>query len=251
MSIAKDRITAEFHRIKEMGFVRAHRSHNTGIGKTFEDLLGVDENNHKNPDFEGFEVKSQRYLTGSKITLFTKSPTHPPGVNTLLRDSYGTPDARFPEMKVLHTSCFSNKFNRHSSGYGFKLSLNRTDARLELMVQQLQSGRLMPETVYWSFDDLATSVLSKLGSLFVVYAETKKVRNKEHFHFVRATVFLDFQFVAFLNLIESGAVMFDIRIGAYKTKNRKSFGKPHDHGSGFRVNRTLLPALYRETFEVE
>ncbi len=29
--------------IKEMGFVKTHRAHNTGIGKTLEDLLGIEE----------------------------------------------------------------------------------------------------------------------------------------------------------------------------------------------------------------
>jgi hypothetical protein len=249
--IARNKIVEEFHRIKELGFVPARRSHNTGIGKTFEDHLGVDENNRKDPDFEGFEVKSQRDLTGSKITLFTKSPTHPPQANAFLKEMYGTPDSKFPEVKVLHTSCFSNKFNSHASGYGFRLLLDRRSEQLQLCVKNLESGRPMPDPVFWSFEDLRTSVIGKLGSLFVVYAETNVKRKKEYFHFVRATVHLDFQFESFLDAIDSAHVMFDVRIGAYKTRGRKNFGKPHDHGSGFRVDRSLLPTLYRETIEVE
>ena len=36
--------------IKEKGFIKTHRSGNTGIGKTLEDLLGVVENNIQGPN---------------------------------------------------------------------------------------------------------------------------------------------------------------------------------------------------------
>ena len=63
-----------FEKVRDMGFVKSHRSHNTGIGKTLEDLMGVEENNIVGPDFGNIEIKSQRAFSGSKVTLFTKSP---------------------------------------------------------------------------------------------------------------------------------------------------------------------------------
>ena len=50
----KELIINEFNRIKALGYLKSRRTHNTGIGKTFEDYLGVDENNNKAPDFAGF-----------------------------------------------------------------------------------------------------------------------------------------------------------------------------------------------------
>ena len=38
-----EKIESEFNRIKSLGFAKSHRTNNTGIGKTFEDLLGVGE----------------------------------------------------------------------------------------------------------------------------------------------------------------------------------------------------------------
>ena len=43
--------------------------------------------------------------------------------------------------------------------------------------------------------------------------------------------------------------MFDIRIGSYKTGLKR--GKPHDHGSGFRVKRDFLKELFEYYIEVE
>jgi hypothetical protein len=36
--------------------------------------------------------------------------------------------------------------------------------------------------------------------------------------------------------------MFDIRIGVHKTGN--NYGRPHDHGSGFRVKKENISELY-------
>ena len=38
-------------KIRDCGYLKSHRSGDTGIGKTLEDLLGIDENNISGPDF--------------------------------------------------------------------------------------------------------------------------------------------------------------------------------------------------------
>ncbi len=60
--------------LKEIGYVQTHRSGNTGIGKTLEDLLEIEENNIPGPNAALIELKSARKNTLSMLTLFTKSP---------------------------------------------------------------------------------------------------------------------------------------------------------------------------------
>lgn len=62
-----------YKEIKEMGWIRTHRSGPTGIGKTLEDLLGIPENNHDEPDFGDYELKSCRINSQSMLTIFTKT----------------------------------------------------------------------------------------------------------------------------------------------------------------------------------
>ncbi len=133
--VDRNKIIREFRRIKSLGFIPSNRTHDTGIDKTFEDCLGVTENNNRDPDFAGFEVKSQRQMTQSKITLFTKSPSGPRGANAILKDSYGIPDSHFPDIKVLHTSCYGNVFNTHASGYGFRLNVDRGGKKVAFLVK--------------------------------------------------------------------------------------------------------------------
>ena len=48
--IGYDELIQRLKAIKEMGYIKTHRAGNTGIGKTLEDLLGIEENNIPGPN---------------------------------------------------------------------------------------------------------------------------------------------------------------------------------------------------------
>lgn len=82
----KDFIISKFKEVKSLEYVPSNRANNTGIGKTFEDYIGVVENNLDEPDLAGFEIKSHRGASCSYVTLFTKSPSFPKRANAYLKD---------------------------------------------------------------------------------------------------------------------------------------------------------------------
>ena len=59
----------------------------------------------------------------------------------------------------------------------------------------------------------------------------------------------DFSFSKLIDGFKKGYIMFDFRMGAYKSG--KSKGKPHDHGSGFRVKRGNLKDLFDTYIEID
>jgi len=134
-----------FNKIKNMGWVEAHRTGNTGIGKTFEDLLDKKEDNLSLPDFKDIEIKSQRNATNSMITLFTKSPDYPVSVNTFLRENFGSISSEYDNMKILHTTINANNFNTHISGNNFKILVDRKLQRLVLQVQDNNTKQIIYE----------------------------------------------------------------------------------------------------------
>jgi hypothetical protein len=83
-----DDFIAQFAKIKNMGWIKTHRSGPTGIGKTLEDLLGIIENNIDSPDFGEYELKAGRINSNSMLTLFTRTP-QPAKANVYLRLKYG------------------------------------------------------------------------------------------------------------------------------------------------------------------
>ena len=132
----------DFLAIKAKGFVKSNRKHNTGIGKTFEDLIGIYENNNRLADYQGvLELKSQRELSESLVTLFTLVPTSPDGAMTVIRDTYGTVDHEFPNKKIIHSTVPYSKFNSYKARLGFKLELDEKDKKLFLRVRNLLNGK--------------------------------------------------------------------------------------------------------------
>ena len=243
----KSNFEIEFQRIKNLNFIKSNRSHNTGIGKTFEDHLGIIENNLKNPDFEEIEIKSQRFLSESKITLFTKSPTFPPKANQLIKDKFGELDENL-NVKIIHTSFYGDRFNSYRNKFGFKIKVNKRSKKIHLIVKDLNSNKIVEQNVYYTFEDIIAST-TKLKNLCVVTANTDIIDSIEHFHFTKATLFLNFNINKFIELIKRGKIQYDIRIGAYRSG--KNIGKPHDHGSGFRIHRDNIKDLYDEVIEID
>jgi len=223
----------------------SNRTGNTGIGKTFEDAIGVIENNIDEADLHGFEIKSQRALSESYVTLFTKAPTSPKSANNKLRVNYGSNDAEFPDVKVLHTSVFANRWNTHISGFSYSLKVDRVEKKIYLLVKNMSTNIVVESDIYWTFEVVQKIVDTKIQNLAFIQADVRTVNGKEHFTFNRCSLYSGISLDKFLTYLDNGDIMFDIRVGAYKNPLKpKTYGKIHDHGSGFRIKKEVMRRLY-------
>jgi len=207
-------------KIKENGYVKTHRAGPTGIGKTLEDLLGIEENNIPGPNAEMIELKSARVNTSSMLTLFTKSPL-PRGANSILLQRYGYESARGNNRKELHTTLNAVNFNTLKGKPGFKIDI-KSD-RLNLITQGNEI------IAYWDKEILKMCFEKKLPKLLYVKAESRGLGSEEEFWFNEAWLLSGFNFNNFINLLGQKVILIDIRIGQYPD------GRTHDHGTGFRI----------------
>lgn len=219
-------INKALREISEKGWIKSNRSHNTGIGKTLEDHLNITENNIALPDFGVMELKSQRLDTLSMMTLFTKSPE---GItNAEIRKRFGYPDPEFPKIKILHQTICNGKKNK----MGFQATIDEKQGKLLI----LKKGKLLG---HYSLAFLKKKAVEKIGNgLILVRAETKKIRGCEYFHYRDAYLLKEIDPTKFLDHSK-----YDIRLGVYHSG--KNAGKPHDHGSAFRLTEKDLPLLFK------
>ena len=238
----KEFIIDKFKEVKKLGFVPSHRKNNTGIGKTFEDYVGVVENNLDEPDLAGFEIKSHREESQSYVTLFTKSPNFPLKANAYLNNKFGTPYENNPALNRLHTSMFASRFNTSKEKFSFRLINDRNVRLLRIGIYDINTKALIDSNVGYTYDCLEKILNKKLINLFYVSAERKYEDGEEKFYFNKAEIYFEPSFEKFLDLIDRGLIMYDIRIGSYKSG--KNYGKPHDHGSGFRILESNLRLLF-------
>jgi len=229
--------------VRELGWVRSHRSNNTGIGKTLEDLLMIHENNLDEADIGDVEIKSQRALTSSKVTLFTKKPTGPDRANNILRDHYGVQNPKHPDLMQMHASMF-NYWNQTYKKWGMRLQSNNDEERLYLEIKDLKTDELESFTCWYDYDVIRHVISKKMSILAFVSADSRSGSDgREEFRFTECKIFYGGTFKRFLALLNDGKIQYDIRIGSYKTPG-KSYGKVHDHGSGFRISRVHLAELF-------
>src|ERR1043166_683159 len=212
--------------LSRKGWIKSNRSHNTGIGKTLEDELGIKENNIALPDFGVMELKSQRAGTSSMVTLFTIKPE---GItNSEIRRRFGTPDPVYPKVKILHQTISDGKPNRR----GFHTKVDLKKDKLLVFCKKQSAG-------FYDLKFLKQKAIEKIGNgLILVQAETKKIRGKEYFHYKHAYVLKDIDPATFISHSK-----YDIRLGAYHSG--KMAGKPHDHGSAFRIQEKALPVMFK------
>lgn len=236
-----DELLEKFTEIASMGWVKSNRSHNTGVGKTFEDLLEKEEDNLGEPDYKGIELKAHRSNSESYVTLFTASPDGPQkSENTRLRNTYGKIDDE-SNLKILHTSIFANRKNTYCGQYKFQMEVNRNDKKVYLAIYDINDN-LLEKISYWEFESLQKKLERKLKKLAFIGSKSKKEDGIELFKYEKITISKFKDFGKFLELIENGNIMLDIRIGVYKSG--KNFGKTHDHGTGFRIREKDIELLY-------
>lgn len=241
----------KFREVKNLGFVKSHRKGNTGIGKTFEEYMGVVENNLREPDLFGYEIKTQRSLSGSYVTLFTKSPTNPKKANIFIRDNYGYIEdiVNNYAIKKIHSSLFNESISFNSlAGYGFSLRVDRFSEKIFLIVYDKENN-IINDNIYYSFENIKKCI-EKINNLAYIFAKSKYINGDEYFLFDRAILYSEFiGFENFLIQIEKRNIMYDIRIGTHR--NGRYIGKTHDHGSGFRIKKDNLIKLYSSFIDVE
>ena len=238
----------KFIEIRNMGWVTATRSGNTAIGKTFEDLLGKIEDNLAEPDFGDIEIKSQRELSKSFVTLFTKAPSYPKSANTYLRKKYG--DENEENLKTLHTSIFVDE-NTYKERYSFSLEIDEKEKRIYIKVKDLNTKE-NEQLVYYSFEAIQKKLDKKLNNLAYVAAKTNKLnKGQEKFYYTKMTIYENPSLENFLRLIKENKIMIDIRIGVYHDLNSKKYGKTHDHGTGFRIKEKDFCELYENKYNIE
>lgn len=226
------KLKKQLKEIKEKGFIKTHRFHDNGVGKTLEDLLDIKENNFRLPDVGNVELKAKRIDSDSMLTIATKSP-EPRGVNKVLFDKYK----------------YYNKeghFNLHSTVYGSRKNFQSFQVIFEGKKLTLKNKYKIE--AYWPvsvFDDV---LKVKSDKILLVLAETKgeKKSPNEKFHYIEAYLLSDLNIKKFRSAIETDRLKIDIRIGIYRSGKNK--GKGHDHGTGFRINKRDFLHLF-DSFE--
>ncbi|MDM8561551.1 MvaI/BcnI family restriction endonuclease [Candidatus Parabeggiatoa sp. HSG14] len=130
---------------------------------------------------------------------------------------------------------FSVKVDRNERKILVDFSSEKIDKKIHTdWAKAIIDKKLEPQP-YWGFDDLFHKAGTKLHNCFFVWAESKKIDGKLHFHYQDIFMLKKLDINKFIQAIENGHVYidFDARTG-------------HNHGTKFRLRREALINLYAE-----
>jgi len=233
----------KIRKISSMGYIRTMRSGDTGIGYTFETLLGIEANNATTPDFRGIEIKTKRASRpANRTTLFSKTPDWQ---KSTLKSSLELLQTRgkYSEEKSrlqLYHQISSVKTN----SYGLILLINSNDSTLE---QRYQDKATDIMDVLWSMEVLNDALAAKHKETFWVSAQVQGRRNGtgEMFWYnnIKHTGNIDLN--ALPVLLELGVISLDYTIKETATGGAK------DKGYLFKMATSNLDLLFQQVNEYD
>lgn len=215
----------KFCAIKARGFIKSQRKGDAAVGNTFENELGLQENNIAGPDIEGNELKAARRGAGGKQTLFTKEGDWVVPQRDYV-ETYG-----FPHTTKIGEMSGQSTVTKTVNNRG--LSIVTTDDYCAVVY-----GDTI--IVKWDWETLVNQFAKKFPACVKVFADVEKRDGVEYFHYNEAYRFISTDKNLFRTAIENDMIAIDIRM---RTQN--NIGKSlRNRGTAFRINHGRMEELF-------
>jgi len=168
-------LLARFDDVKDMGWVQSLRTGDTGIGYTFESLLGIEENNDRRADYRGIELKCKALREGSgfakgKINLFQQGPTWTDGATTAQRIRI------FGRQQANGQWTCNSQITTSANNRGALLSIVEASEKIRLM-------RVHDEHGYWLFSKLEERLREKHSRAAIIKARVRDSNGSQQFKY--------------------------------------------------------------------
>jgi hypothetical protein len=224
-----DEIKLKLTEIKALGYVKSLRHGSTGIGKTLETLLGINENNIPLPDLDKIELKATRTNSYNTITLFTFN-NKAWKINPLEAiKKYGSRDKN-GRLGLYYTMSIK------PNGAGLFIYVDNNNIEIRHI-----SGIVIAS---WQLQSIERKFEEKVKNILLVKAKSEMRGDYEYFYYNRAKLLTGGTTKEILKTkFENEQLLVDLRLHEKETMAR-------NHGTGFRVYEKDLEDLYKRIEEI-
>jgi MvaI/BcnI restriction endonuclease family len=214
-----------FDRVKEMGWIKTLRAGDTGVGYTFETLIGLKENNRQEADFKGIEIKCKQKKDGQtksgKINLFQLGPIWREKIPSKTRIEHIGAIAENGRF-----ACYSQVTTVPNNLF-LSLAVEAEEQRIDLLKNKEVLGD-------WLFAALQKSLLKKHARAAFIKAEAKQSGGEAFFRYDEVIYCERPSIQNFVALVEKHNVVFEF------TMSQKENGTVRNHGYPWRLTREDL-----------
>ena len=233
----------KFNTIRRMGYVKAINNSNSGIGLTFEYLLGKKMDNYPLPDFENaLEIKTKLSYSTKPIHLFKLTPDGNGFIESKrIVDRYGYYGRNRLGFKVFNGTVYANKKGRIGANYLFSLHIDYKNEKVFLEVYN-KNGKLIECSTFWTFDKIENAMQRKLKYLALVLAWSTRRNGNKYYKYYKYTIYKYTNIYTFLDLLSKGIIGIAFSVNVYT--NEVKYGQIHDHGTSFDIKKEDLEKLF-------
>jgi hypothetical protein len=214
-----------FDEIKTRGWIDTLRAGDTGIGYTFESLLGIKENNDKMADYRGIEIKCklarERTPTGGKINLFQQGP------------EWRTSSSAWARLRQLGRPGTNGLYACHSqitttaNNIALKLAVQAPERVIELIKDTEVVGS-------WSYETLQKRLQEKHARAVFVKARSRTTPAGTQYSYDEVVYCERPKIDEFVRMVEAREIVFEFLM------SEKAGGSVRNHGYPWRLNHEGL-----------
>ena len=235
-----DTLLQKFEEIKEMGWIKSLRKGPTGIGYTFEKLIGKDEDALCCPDFNGIEIKTHRSNSISYVALFNYNPIGESSYELKrLFTNYSYVHPKNKNIKALNADIFCNYIKNVGTNYKFSLKVADSEQKIYILVFD-KLGVLIEKKAYWTFETLKEKLYKKMRYLAYIEADSKYINGIEYFRYTKINFYTLKSFDSFIRLIKSAK----IKVSLLVSGSLKEPENINSHGASFNIKKENLYLLF-------
>lgn len=217
------KLLTAFDKIRRDGWIPSKRKGDTGIGYTFESLLGIEENNNKRADFNGIEIKCKGVKEGmqyahGKISLFQQAP--------VWHQKHGAAKL----IRMVGTRGNNGLFSCHSqlttgvNNLGLALGISDRRRKVDLRKHRSRLG-------YWPYRVLQQRLSEKHSRAAIVKAAVRRRGDRARFYY-NELIYCERPTIArFVELLRNRNIVFEFLM------SEKTKGKVRNHGYPWRLVR--------------
>lgn len=239
-----EKLINKFKEIKNKELIASLRGGSTGIGYTFETLLGKKEDTNYLPDYYGIEIKTKLGYTKVPITLFTLTPnSSKESTVEYILENFGYYTSKNKVYKSLRADAFYHNIAITGNRYIFKLKIEDEILRLYILNTRFE---LISKEIYWDFNDIYLRLVTKLQLLAIVKGYPYKVEGQTFYKYTNINIYKLINKKYIKNLIENDYVYITFNIDRFTTEEKK--GKIHDRGTAFKIKQEYIEKLFKKIY---
>ena len=233
----------KFNYIKSLGYIKAINNNFSGMGLTFEKLLGKSVDDFPLPDFQNtIEIKTKLLSSKKPIHLFRLTPDGEDFVEIKrILKLYGYYSSNSKDNKMFNGAVYANKTKKIGLDYYFSLNIDYHEKQINLLVFN-KNKELIDKTSYWTFEKIENALCRKIKYLALVFAVMTKKGEDKYYKYETYRLYKYSDINTFLFLLSKGIISINFSIGIFKGEYRH--GQIHDHGTAFDIHVEDLDKLF-------